>query len=306
MDKITTFLILNHQLLQKILYQQSQYSNLIDKLISKYCDKIKNNLLYIPSDCLVSGFVFYWSSLIFISHFPNWKVNANKLISYNLLYLFVDGFIDNNKIDTISKKDTISQMTYILKSDVKQSDDLFLNEIIDKYSVLNSNETTVKYLNKLFYFEANLFNQKVENLSFNDYLNICYEKGRLTARSVSSLVFDSINYKHIDNIGEISQLIDDLFDIPEDQNNNIKTVATYCLEHNHNVDVLYETVVKKIYNLPNHYILLKMLFSSAIVYHVSKYNYYSKHIKSQFASFDYSGLNTRDNLKNKIFDYLRI
>ena len=249
----------------------------------------------LEKDCLASGIVFFYGCIIYIIHFPNWWTYIEDIVLYNILYMTVDHYIDNNTLDKATKEITIQQM-YILVQDPTKIDsmevaDPILKLIATTYQKLvtrcpNAKESIIK----LFFAEIEGCDiQKQTSLDRDIYYNIALKKGGYTIQVLNEIVNnkdDSIN-KSSYHIGTIMQLIDDLLDVSIDRQNDIYTITTFDQDHCSDLDKLFLDVTDRIDKIDNRFTIFKILYAMFLVYVPTRSpNNYSKEILTFATSYN--------------------
>lgn len=251
------------------------------QLLTKYTDLIDPyaktlNLYNNPreADCLASGIVFFYGCLIYIMHFPNWGNYIEDIFLYNLLYILVDHYIDDNSINAETKKIAIHQMQLLVHDpnliNTIEIIDPILLLIADTYNNLIIRHPNVK--NSII----NLFNAEIEGYNIqnskssnrNIYYDIALRKGGHTMQVLQNIIDDTNEHllQSSFHIGTIMQLIDDCLDVVTDLNNNINTIATYDKENTCNLDNLLLDIIKRINNIDSRFTIFKIIYSVFVVY----------------------------------------
>jgi hypothetical protein len=226
------------------------------------------------ADCAASGIVFFYGCLCYIMHFPGWGQHIEDIFLYNLLYILVDHYIDDIKVNSIDKKHAISQM-YILIMDPSQHERLPLIDPILKtiaivyQRLITRCPDTKKSIIKLFEAEIEgLTIQKDSSSSREKYYDIAIRKGGYTMQVLQHIVGDTdptITDASF-HIGTIMQLIDDSVDVIADQKNGIHTIASYDLQNKGNLDELWIDIMNRIRNIDARFTIFTFLYTVFTVY----------------------------------------
>ena len=289
-------------------FLNGQNNSIGKKLLQKYADMLIPYSRYIRPNCSSSGIVFFYACLIYIMHFPNYGNYIEDIMLYNILYLLVDNFIDDVKLDPKIKEIGIQQMSQIIQ---KVTPDYYINEdlIIIKScydNLLFRNPDAQKYIIKLFQIELqSIIVQNDTSLSRDAYYNMACLKVIYTMEVLQNIVKSNIK---IDNLGIIMQLIDDSLDVTEDMKDGINTIATYELHKEGNLDKLWLSIAKKIDELESEFTIFKIIYTFCLVYLPDRNpQCYSKNLLNNVKIhnlFEYCDINKL--LINAIMNYLTV
>src|SRR5438128_10361347 len=67
--------------------------------LKPYVQDSKVNAKLREGEILASGASFFYGCFFYIMHFPNWRKHIYDIFLYNLLYMLVDHYIDDNRIN---------------------------------------------------------------------------------------------------------------------------------------------------------------------------------------------------------------
>jgi len=257
---------------------------ILSPFLSKYIDFLspytsilglsgKNNIPR-EDDCVASGIVFFYGCMFYIMHFPSWGIHIEDIFLYDLLYILVDHYIDDIRIEPSVKSKSIDQM-FILIADplaykLIPDIDPILITIADIYHRLCIRcPSAKKSIITLFKAEIEgLSIQKDNSLSREKYYDIALRKGGYTVQLLQTIVGNK--EKEIDNaaykIGEIMQVLDDMLDVMSDQKNGINTIATYDLTNKGCLDELWIDTIKRINEIDTRFTIFKILYTIFAVY----------------------------------------
>jgi hypothetical protein len=237
---------------------------------------------------VISSYVAFMISLIYIMHFPNWKQYLEAISCYSLIYILVDNYIDDIDINHINKGEFISQIYKLMDNPGATGDvidqrlihcgDLY-NKIITKYprsktGFLKSFKREIKGM-KL---------QSKNKSSRKKYYNNCIKKGGYFSCILHYIVSGS-KYSDTFDIGSLIQLMDDCTDVINDMKNGHYSIGTYEYIKNGNLDNLWIDMVNRIQLLDSKYTIIKFLFSLTSVWMVATMPYYySDYLKEKLKS----------------------
>lgn len=224
------------------------------------------------ADCLASGIVFFYGCLFYIMHFPGWGRYIEDIFLYDLLYILVDHYIDDIRIDDALKQQAITQMFILIANPLAELPfiDPVLKTIAEVYHKLITHRPSTKSsINKLFLAEIeSLQIQRSGEWSREKYYEIALKKGGCTMHVVQNIVGDidpEITQASF-NIGCIMQLIDDCADVQTDIQNNIHTIATHELRLNGNLDNIWVDIVDRIAHIDRRFTIFIILYNIFAIY----------------------------------------
>lgn len=248
-----------------------------------------------------SALVFFIWSFTFAVHFPNWVNHLEALFNYNLLYLYVDHYIDDTEMTPEQKKTSISQMFILLQNPRARFTlplvDPTLSTIAELYEGL-----ATKYPQSVEAMKA-IFKTQIEGLKYqndpnsskSDLEDICVRKGSRTAEVIATFVGLTPTdawYRDAQTIGAIMQLVDDCIDVEADLKNNVSTIATWIFREHGSLDSLLITIAAHISEIGNHFWMFKISYTLFLCYIPDRWaRYFSPEIRSLFHRynlFDYN------------------
>jgi hypothetical protein len=220
------------------------------------------------ADCLASGAVFFYGCLMYILHFPDAKSHIRDILLYNILYMLVDHYIDDVRIDSYKKEQTIKQMEQLLHDPTVSLDyvDPVLSTIAQVYHELITRCPRCKK-SLMMLFKAEISGLSIQNSNSKNrdsYFYIALRKGGLTMLVLHDIVQDDnpeirqATY----HLGTIMQLLDDCLDMNSDRSNGIHTIATY----DKILDRLWIETVELISEIDGFFTLFKTAYSIFAVY----------------------------------------
>jgi hypothetical protein len=271
-------------------------SSVITILIHKYIELLlpyqdilgmKTNNLREPN-CLASGFIFFYGCMLYIMHFPDWGNYIYDIFLYNLLYLLVDNYLDDNRIDIKDKELAINQMEELIQDPLLYKKMLLANPVLETIAItyhklIQKHPKCKDTLIKLFKMEVK--SVQIQKDSFhhhNTYYNLAIAKGGYTIEVLSHMIPDAqILNKESYHIGTIMQLIDDSLDVIEDKNNGINTIATYHINIYGTLDLLWIDIIEKINRIDMGFPIFNIIYSLFVIYlPISLLECYSSEVKN--------------------------
>lgn len=260
----------------------------------------KNNKPH-EADCVASGIVFFYGCLFYIMHFPEWGNHIEDIFLYNLLYILVDHYIDDIKVNPNVKKTAISQMYMLIIYPLAHISVTLVDPVLKTIAIIYHKLITrcppVKdAIIKLFNAEIEgLEIQKNNSLHRDKYYNIAILKGGYTMQVLQHIVGnqDPTIVQASFQLGGIMQLIDDLIDILSDKCNGINTIATYDLEHEGTLDNLWIDIMARIDAIDKRFTIFKILYTIFAVYVPDRFPQNYSHELRTFTNrinlFDFNG-----------------
>lgn len=224
-------------------------------------------------DALLSGMMFFYFSFLYVILFPNWEKTMPGIVKYNVLYLLIDHYFDDDQVDEKERKNNIKKLMEVIITEKEVNfENTQLQEAVKIYKELIIEYPQCKDLIKdlLFYEIESVKIQKNSTLDIEEYYKIAVLKGGYTMLVISALFENNEdNYDEAFLIGVIMQLIDDSLDINEDNDNKINTYATKIKE-NGNIDDIFCDIFGKIKMIKNHNIIF-MVFTILSCYLPNRY-----------------------------------
>lgn len=226
------------------------------------------------ADCVASGIVFFYGCLVYIMHFPGWGKHIEDIFLYDMLYILVDHYIDDIRIDPTQKQQAINQMKILINEpglhETMELIDPVLKVIAMTYQRLLERCPNVKEsIIKLFSAEIEgLSIQKNNESTREKYYDIALRKGGYTMEVLQYIVGD--DDKTISeasyHIGTIMQLVDDSADVISDKTNGIHTIATHDLENKGNIDELWMDIIERINKIDDRFTIFIILYTVFAIY----------------------------------------
>jgi len=226
------------------------------------------------ADCVASGIVFFYGCLFYIMHFPGWGKHIEDIFLYNLLYILVDHYIDDIRIDPQFKDIAISQMFILIINPLAHETLPLIDPVLKTIAIVYHRLITrcpaaKNTIIKLFNTEIEgLVIQQKSHLDREKYYDIAIRKGGYTMQVLQNIIGneDPIISESSFHIGTIMQLIDDSVDVMSDRNNSINTIATQDLKLRGNLDELWIDIVDRIHNIDSRFVVFIFLYTVFAVY----------------------------------------
>jgi hypothetical protein len=244
--------------------------NYVEK-IYPYLDSIRDKSRLVET--LVSGCAFYYASLLFIMHYPNWASYQRGAFLLNVLYILVDHYIDSIDITQATKQQALSQMYFILGNpaaiDTIEVIDDSLYTITKVYvEFIQLHPSAQGALFELFNQEATgMIVQASDRCSRETYMTIAEKKGGCTLNVLHSIVTGSTRQSNeVYEIGVCMQLLDDMLDVTDDIANKINTIATHDLQHDGHLDLLWTDTMRRILMLDSKFVIFIIVYTMLAMY----------------------------------------
>lgn len=226
------------------------------------------------ADCAASGIVFFYGCLCYIMQFPEWGQYIEDIFLYNLLYILVDHYIDDIRIDPNLKNRAIEQMMILIIDPLQHQTLPLIDPVLKTIAMVYHRLITRRPQAKLSIIK--LFEAEIEGLSIQkdgsrpreDYYAIAVRKGGYTMQVLQQIVgnTDPTITEASYHIGTIMQLIDDSVDVLADQKNGIHTIASYDLETTGNLNALWIDIMNRIRHIDARFTIFIILYTIFTVY----------------------------------------
>lgn len=272
-------------------------------LILWYIDKIRPYIYQIEKissfepDCYASSIVFFYGCILYTLHHPNWQNHIDAVVKYNVLYILVDHYIDNN-----ADMDVVKEMHQLVADPYHhEPTDSILQVIVDVYRQLLKDYPHIQSLIiKLFAAEyTSSLVQKSSCHTEKTYQNIAHLKGGLTMEVMNAIVSGPRNSDSFD-LGIIMQLLDDCLDVQSDTSKGINTIATYHLNRYDNLDLLWCNIAQRILRLPSKYTLFKIVYSYFAFYVPDRIPGFTSYLQSLTSDHNIFAIDASDILTTSI------
>lgn len=226
------------------------------------------------ADCVASGIVFFYGCLCYIMHFPGWGSHIEDIFLYNLLYILVDHYIDDIRIDPKLKDKAISQMFILIMNPLAHEtmpliDPVLKTIAITYHRLITRCPSTKEAIIKLFKAEIEgLSIQKTDQLPREKYYDIALRKGGYTMQILQHIVgnTDPTIAEASFHVGTVMQLIDDSVDLVADMKNGIHTIATHDLTNKGSLDELWIDIMNRIVTIDSRFTAFIVLYTVFAVY----------------------------------------
>lgn len=244
------------------------------ELILPYKDVLGLTNIYVGErevDCLASGMIFFYGCLFYIMHFPKWGSYINAIFYYNLLYILVDHYIDDVKVEFRKKSKAIEQMYILINNPNACLDfvDPILKIIAGIYNKLLLQCPNIKGSIKRL-FDSQIKGVKIQkdsDYTREVYYDIAMDKGGHTMQVIQDMLGgDEKILESSYHIGTIMQLIDDIADVCSDQEKGINTIATHEITTKGYLDDLWYDIMNRIDLIDDRFIVYKILYTVFAIY----------------------------------------
>ena len=225
-------------------------------------------------DCVASGFLFFYACFVYIMHFPNSGEHIEDAFLYTVLYMLVDNYIDDIRVDAGVKQVAIDQMFILIKDPLAHERlplvDPVLKTIAIVYHKLTTRCPKTRYP-MMQIFKAEIDGEVIQkrgDCTRKQYYDMGLLKGGYSVAVLQHIVGDtdeSISTASF-QLGEITQLMDDMNDVIADRDKGIHTIATYDLENYGNLDMLWVDTVNRINNIDPRFTIFKTVYMMYSVY----------------------------------------
>ena len=271
-------------LLYIIKNNQNDSSDISDTEIYNKFKKEISNLSEFPPEALAAGIGMYMIMSYLSYRVHGEIINKDSIFYICLLYIDLDYIIDSTK----NPKKYISSVQKFIESDRKEYK---RTGKIKEYTgndrrfvwyrkIVEENLNLIEHIYNLFVSEAkSYFIQKKTPFVTRSFLkSITKEKSKCTAELLCAIlnIFDLNVIQDVVQLGYISQILDDMFDLDEDRRDGIHTLVTFELENSGNIDNLFEELLEKIDNIENKYNEIRIGMFYLALYTISKYKILSR------------------------------
>lgn len=215
-----------------------------------------------------SGYIFYYGCILYVIHYDKWGDCIESIGLYNDLYMLVDHYIDDMLLNEKTKLKTLFKMKSLLDHPNKHHDDHHLGKIASVYSkLLLAHPKSKPYIKKLFSVEVEgMHIQSSDKHDREVYYQIALKKGGYTVETLTTFVNDTKFKKTAYDIGAISQLVDDCFDLQQDMDDHIHTIATHDYKIDGNLDRLWYDIINRIDNIDSRFLIFRIIYYNIAVY----------------------------------------
>lgn len=295
--------------------------NLLERYIDMMNPYINNEEILIGNiENITSGIIFFYISILYIMHYPNWKDHIEDVFLYNLLYVYVDNYLDDVNIEEEKKKKSMRDMLILIENEEytkEEGVDPILCKISEIYQrfIKRCPKTREHMVNLLKLEIQSVKVQNNENLSRDEYYEIAKEKGGYTMELLYYIMNpDSENEKikgTTYDLGVILQLLDDSLDVMIDKECKITTIATYDLDRDGKLDNLWIDIIDRISKIDKQFNLFTMIYLISAIYIPDKLSTcFSEELRSKTNKvnlFDYTrGFDAAKIITKAIIEELKI
>ncbi len=229
-------------------------------LVNNFNDRIKEINYDFVDGAKESGALCFFGSIIMSLLQLGYINNIDNLFTFSSCYILIDHYIDDDTIEMKDKINTIKQLNSFIKLKTSVSNNPIIQAISDKYiEMITLLPKSEPYLKDLFDIEIKtMLLQTKDNLTRDEYLEICESKGGITCLAIQSLLELKITDDEY-NLGACIQLVDDILDIDDDIKTRINTIATYDYKKYNNIDNLIVYTINRIDNMSSKYNMFKII-----------------------------------------------
>ncbi len=203
-------------------------------------------------EAIASLFITFGTAMLLDRHMTEKDFDVNNNMDYTLMYGIVDHYLDSDSISVKEKEMRVAIIKDIIYNEAEPEDMSEPIEIL--YNIFQKHkhrENVVKYIKKAFEAEYKSYKIQYGNYDEDVYRKVCGDKG-----STMYYLHKAINDLEVDEehdfwTGMLGQVYDDCSDADNDNRNNIRTLATYVLEKEGNLDRLFHESLDMIKKLPD-------------------------------------------------------
>lgn len=276
------------------------------KIISDLTDQKEQNVASAGGGC------FFANILMSLSLFGVVK-DVEKMSALTCCYLYLDHVMDSKNLSEEYKTKFVQEVKKIITGEPSDSTDNVISESLRNFKIMIQHsdkniENRNRQLSKLLYLSQvkSTVVQSNKNLTYEDYYSMAMEKGKYTALLAASVMglkqedYDKF-YDNLSLVGGCCQLIDDVFDVYDDIDADIESVASYCLKKDNNLDRLIVDIFRIFDAIDCKFNIIRYAFLFILTYSVSKnFNTVSSRIRLILDPYTYFDYKTGLNLENII------
>lgn len=227
---------------------------------------------------LVSGAAFFYISLA-ISIWETASIDKiDQLFSLTACYMILDNFLDHPIYEDEEKDLVMSELEIILQTlantnentttKINNTDQYHpITKAVNRYlqHIVKTVPEAIKSCIELFVAEKTTAKfQKQSGWSSYPLIVFAEYKGGATCDAITSIIGVENSFPYY-RLGSIIQLLDDLIDVEEDQELEINTPVTQCLNKHGNIDEIVDWIADSIRTLPNVLEPFKFLLCFALI-----------------------------------------
>lgn len=261
--------------------EQSKHEDIIT-FIRKHIHDLDVHLnKSIRPDLYVFGLVSFLCGALFSIIINDKFKYRTRVMNLTLLYLLVDNVLDSN--DPIDVKSFIAMIKYVINDDIKNvknnlplnPNHLLLHPSVAFYrQIVRYNLRSMIATLRLLESEIkSVIVQSDPNRTYDEYLDICREKGGRSGALLYHIITDDPNDEDLEQFFHICfccQLVDDIMDYQEDKSNNIHTIATHEFNKNGHLDDLFTFTLHELEKIDHKYNLFRYALMILLLYESSK------------------------------------
>lgn len=228
------------------------------------------------------------------------------MFNFVLLYLYVDHYLDDNKVDKLSKAKTVKiMMQQLYHPDLETAPPKMRGLVTAYLRLLEKAPSAKQVLIDLFLAEIEgVRYQQDSSKSRDEYLAIAEKKGGKVGDAIAACLGfppDRAYYK----IGACVQLLDDMIDAKYDRDNGIHTVATYDLDRYGTLDHLYYYTARQIEAIDPKFFIFRGLFTVNLIYALSQDGLFTRQLRRRFLTFGQLRYDQGHEMMKIVNNYLR-
>jgi hypothetical protein len=254
----------------------TEYLTILRVEISASQDGRSVNAIIYNVDALNAGIYCYLGQLMMYACHNGWEATITRetklhAFNFSMLYLYLDYFIDDSSRSEDDKRSFIATIHSILQGDGSECErraraSALYIDMIDSYDKIVAGRPDVKS-RLLDVFNSEVLGYMVQHnslLNRSQYMSTALDKGGSTCLAIAQMLGLEIGGSY--RLGSCIQLIDDMFDVYDDMDNDIHTVATSELSTYGDMDRLWCFTVHKVDKVCDTYAAFKPLLIAMLQY----------------------------------------
>lgn len=228
------------------------------------------------------------------------------IFDFSLLYIHVDHYLDNVKLNPEEKSATLGQMFLLIHDPTCMPAPPRMEGLVEAYRRLLEDSPEAKdVLIKLFMTEVACIKLQTDStLSRQDYIHITEIKGGRTATAIQAILGDKLTPEGY-QIGACVQLLDDLMDVYADLDAGVWTLATHDLKKYGILDNYLLYTARRIVGLDSRFTIFKFLMMEILTYSISQHDCFSPTIKRRLRSSMHLRYDKGSKMMNIVNSWLR-
>lgn len=240
--------------------------------------------------CFLGQIIFYYSQYGLVA-IPGQDASKDIysririIFDFSLLYIHVDHYLDNVKLNPEEKSRTLAQMFMLIHDPYCIEAPPRMSGLVSAYQrILKDAPEAKDVLIKLFMTEVLCIQKQTNpNLTRQEYIHITEIKGGRTATAIQAILGDKLTPEGY-QIGACVQLLDDLIDVYADLEAGVWTLATHDLKKYGILDNYLLYTARRIVTLDSRFTIFKFLMMEILTYAISQHNCFSPIIKRRLKS----------------------